>query len=87
MRRDCKACVKGVRYNAESDSWSAYVYRGGHAYHLGASYSPEAAAAYEAELRKEDPDLHTAPARVERPAETAAVQRGDPEASCMNSAP
>ncbi len=41
----------------------------------------EAQDAYQEALRRENPDLHSAPARVERPAETAAVQRGDPDAA------
>ncbi len=75
VRSDSKSGVKGVRPNPDDRTWSAYVYRDGHCYHVGTYYSQEAAlAAYEQELRNENPDLHTAPARVERPAETAAVQ-------------
>jgi hypothetical protein len=66
VRSDSKSGVKGVRYNPESDSWSAYVYRHGHCYHVGTYYSKEqAVAAYEAELMKENPGLQAAPARVE----------------------
>ena len=81
VRSDSKSGVKGVRYNPDSDTWSAYVYRHGRANHVGTYPTKEAAsAAYEQELRKENPDLHAAPARVTRPAATAAVQRGDPDA-------
>jgi hypothetical protein len=67
VRRDSKSGIKGVRYNPETETWSAFVYRGGRAYHVGTYYSPEqASAAYEAELRKENSGLATAPARVER---------------------
>ena len=67
VRRDSKSGVKGVRYNPETDTWSAYVYRGGRCQHVGTYYSQEqAVVAYEAELRKENPDLHVAPRRVER---------------------
>jgi len=84
VRRDSKSGVKGVRYNAGTDSWSAYVHRHGHAYHVGTFSSPEAAAqAYEAELRRESPDLHRAPERVERPGNPAPVQRGNPDAPCL----
>src|SRR6516162_1577812 len=33
VRSDSKSGVKGVRYNPETDTWSAFVYRGGRAYH------------------------------------------------------
>jgi hypothetical protein len=69
VRRDSKSGVKGVQYNAETDTWSANVYRNGRAHHVGTFYAQEeAVAAYEAALRKENPDLHSAPARVERDA-------------------
>jgi hypothetical protein len=68
VRGDSKSGVKDVRYNAESDTWIAYVYRGGRCYHVGTYRSQEqAVSAYEHELRKENPDLHASPARVERP--------------------
>jgi hypothetical protein len=70
VRRDSKSGVKGVRYNAESETWSAYVYRHGNAYHVGTfPYQHQAEEAYEAELRKENPELHAAPKRVERPSQ------------------
>jgi hypothetical protein len=68
VRRDSQSGVKGVRYNAESETWSAYVYRHGNAYHVGTFATQyEAERAYEEELRKENPELHAAPKRVERP--------------------
>jgi hypothetical protein len=45
VRRDCKSGVKGVRYNAETDSWSANVYRYGRCYHVGTYTWQEAAVA------------------------------------------
>ena len=73
--------VKGVRYNPESDSWSAYVYRHGHCYHVGTYFTKEhAVAAYEAELKKEIPNLHTAPAELERSSNLASMQRSGPNA-------
>jgi hypothetical protein len=84
VRRDSKSGVKGVRYNAGTDSWSAYVYRNGHAYHVGTYFSPEqAVAAYEQELRRENPGLHTAPRAVERPGNPGPVQRENPDAACL----
>jgi hypothetical protein len=81
VRSDSESGVKGVRYNPGSNSWSAYVYRYGHCYHVGTYFTREQAqAAYERDLRRENPELHTAPARVERPSNPLPVQRGDPEA-------
>jgi hypothetical protein len=83
VRSDSKSGIKGVRYNPESNSWSAYVYRHGHCYHVGTYRSQEqAVAAYEAELRAEDPALHAAPARVERA--PAQVHRHTPEEPCLS---
>jgi hypothetical protein len=66
-RSDSKSGAKGVRYNPEFGTWSADVYRHGHGYRIGTYYSKEAAvAAYEAELKRENPDLHTAPKTVDR---------------------
>jgi hypothetical protein len=66
VRRDSQSGSKGVRYNAESDTWSAYTYRHGNCYHVGTfPYQHQAEQAYQAELRKENPDLHAAPERVD----------------------
>ena len=76
VRSDSKSGVKGVRYDPENDSWSAYVYRNGHCYHVGTYYTQEqAVAAYESELKKENPELHTAPERVERSSNLASTQQ------------
>jgi hypothetical protein len=80
VRRDSKSGSKGVRYNADGDTWTAVVYRHGRCYHVGIFYSKEAAeAAYERALRRENPDLHTAPTTVERPRNTAPTERGNPD--------
>jgi hypothetical protein len=84
VRSDSKSGVKGVRYNPENDSWSAYVYRNGHAYHVGTYFTPEqASAAYEDALRRENPDLHTAPMVVDRSGNPVHVQRAEPESPCQ----
>src|SRR5262245_26289400 len=76
VRSDSKSGVKGVRYNPESDSWSTYVYRHGHCYHVGTYYTKEqAVAAYVSELKNENPDLYVAPAKVERPSNLASTQQ------------
>jgi hypothetical protein len=75
VRSDSKSGIKGVRYNPENDTWSAYVYRHRHCYHVGTYPTQEqAVAAYESELAKENPGLHAAPARVERVDNPEAVQ-------------
>src|SRR5262245_13266068 len=67
VRSDSQSGVKGVRFNPEFGTWTAQIYRHGHMYGLGTYNTQEAAvAAYEAEMRKENADLHGAPAAVER---------------------
>jgi hypothetical protein len=84
VRRDTKSGVKGVRFNPANESWSAYVYRNGHAYHVGTYFSREqAVAAYEQALRRENPDLHAAPKAVERPGNPGPVRRENPDAACL----
>jgi hypothetical protein len=74
-------------YNPDNGSWSAYVYRDGRYRHVGTYPSrDEAVAAYEEALRGENPALHAAPARVERPSNPVADERGDPDASCLSEA-
>jgi len=79
VRSDSKTGIKGVRYNPDAGTWSAYVYRHNNAYHIGTYYSEDdAARAYEAELQKENPVLANAPERVERVVERAADE-GNPD--------
>lgn len=81
-RRDSTSGVKGVRYNAVTDSWNAYAYRQGQCYHVGTYGSKEEAQhAYESMLRKENPDLHAAPERVERTGIAGPDRRGNPDAA------
>jgi HNH endonuclease len=87
VRRDSKSGVKGVRFNPANESWSAYVYRHSHCYHVGTYFTREqAVAAYEQELRRENPDLYTAPDRVERPGTPGPMQRGKPDGPCLSEA-
>jgi hypothetical protein len=65
IRRDSRSGIKGVRYNPETDTWSAIVYRQGHQHLLGTYSTMEAAkSVYEAALKKENPELHEAPMTV-----------------------
>jgi hypothetical protein len=76
VRRDSKTGVKGVRHDPGNNTWSAYVYRNDCCHHIGTFGSIEAAsAAYEAEIRNENPGLDKAPLLVERP-DTGSVQQG-----------
>jgi hypothetical protein len=60
--------VKGVKYNLDTDTWSAYTYRHGHCYHIGRySTKEQAIAAYEQEMKAENPSLHAAPEPVQLP--------------------
>jgi hypothetical protein len=80
VRRDSGSGIKGVRFNPDGGTWSAYVYRSGHCYNVGTYYTQdEAIRAYENELRRENPDLHVAPDRVERRVEMEG-DRGNPDA-------
>ncbi len=86
VRSDSRSGVKGVRYNPEFDTWSAQIYRHGHCYSLGTFRSQqEAVAAYERELQSENPDLHTAPATVARPA-AETLQQANPDQTEQNDA-
>jgi hypothetical protein len=67
VRSDSKSGVKGVHFNHEGRTWSAFTYRHGHCYNIGTFYTQgEAVRAYEEEVAKENPDLAKAPIRVER---------------------
>jgi hypothetical protein len=85
VRSDSKSGVKGVRYNAYTETWSAVTYRNGRCYTLGTYYSQEdAEAAYRDAHCRENPDLHSAPQRVERPKNPAPVQQNKPEKPCLS---
>lgn len=67
VRCDSKSGVKGVSYNPEYRTWSADIYRDGICYRIGTFYcQEEAVAAYEFELRRENPDLAGAPTAIDR---------------------
>jgi hypothetical protein len=68
VRSDSQSGTTGVRFNADSSTWSAHIYRNGHDYHIGTFYrEKDAVAAREEALRSENPELHSAPPRIERP--------------------
>ena len=77
VRCDNQQGAKGIRYDGETDTWTAYRYRSGHAYPVGSFGSKEQAEwAYREALKRENPSLHSAPSLVERrrePVEDAAA--------------
>jgi hypothetical protein len=82
VRKDSQSGSKGVRYNAATDTYSAYVYRHNVCYHVGTFKTRcEAERAYEGELKKDNPELHAAPERVERPSGSEPAQPAESPAS------
>ena len=82
VRSDSKTGMRGVRYNPDNVTYSAYVKRNGSNYHVGTYRTQhEASAAYRQELRRENPDLHRAPDRVERQPAQATVKVHNPDQS------
>ena len=80
VRRDSKSQAKGVRYNPDGNSWSAVIYRDGRCCSIGTYNSQKKAeAAYQEALRRENPDLHTAPEKVDR-SHLEPAQRENPDA-------
>lgn len=72
VRSDSKTGIKGVRFNPDGGTWTAMTYRNGNCYTIGNFYTQEEARqAYEAELQRENAELYSAPAVVERQAEPA----------------
>jgi hypothetical protein len=85
VRHDSKSGIKGVRYNRDGGTWSAVVYRNWRCHTVGTFYRPqEAEEAYQAALRRENPDLHTAPETVERTGDPGPVQREKPDGGCVS---
>ncbi len=78
-RSNSQSGVKGIKFNPRPRTWSVDVYRDGMAKRVGTfDLLKEAQDAHREALLRESPDLHSAPARVERPAETASAQRIHP---------
>jgi hypothetical protein len=68
-RSNSRSGVKGVKYNPGPGTWSVDLYRDGEAKRVGTFLTlKEAQDAHQKALRLENPDLHTAPERVERAA-------------------
>jgi hypothetical protein len=79
VRSDSQSGAKGVRFNPEGETYSAYIYRKGHAYCVGTFYSQEAASeAYRRALRGENPYLHLAPEVIARGPQALPVEEAPP---------
>src|SRR5262249_20745590 len=85
-RSNSKSGIKGITYNRRPRTWSVDVYRNGRARRVGTFLTlGEAQDAYQEALRRENPDLHTAPEVVERAGIPEPVQRENPDTGCPES--
>jgi len=68
VKSTSRSGIKGVHYNESPNTWTARMYRNGQLITIGTYLEKQyAIEAYEEALRRETPDLPTAPARVELP--------------------
>ena len=75
-RSNSKSGIKGISYNRRPRTWSVDIYRDGQVWRVGTFFTlKDAQEAYDRALRRENPDLHTAPARVERPSNLTSIQQ------------
>jgi hypothetical protein len=66
-RSDSESGIKGLTYNRRPRTWSVNVYRNGHAKRVGTFWTKQDALdAYHQVLRRENPELHSAPEVIER---------------------
>jgi hypothetical protein len=71
-RSNSRSGIKGITFNRGPRTWSVDLYRDGQARRVGTFLTlKDAQDAYEEALRRENPELHAAPERVERSAEPA----------------
>jgi hypothetical protein len=80
-RSNSQSGIKGISHNPRPRTWSVDIYRNGQAWRVGTFLTlNEAQDAHQEALRRENPDLHAAPERVERPSNQEPTQRSDPHA-------
>lgn len=66
-RSDSQSGIKGLHFNPRPGTWSVDVYRNGTVKRVGTFFTrQEALDAYNHVLQRENPDLHTAPALIDR---------------------
>lgn len=69
-RSNSKTGIKGITYNRGPNTWSVDIYRDGQTWRIGTYLKKEyALQAHQEALMRENPDLHSAPAVVERKVE------------------
>ena len=77
-RSNSKSGIKGISYNRRPRTWSVDIYRDGQVRRVGTFFTlKDAQEAYDQALKRENPDLHTAPDRVERQPDPVSVQQAD----------
>jgi hypothetical protein len=80
-RSNSQSGIKGISYNRRPRTWSVDIYRNGQAWRVGTFLTlKEAQDAHQEALRRENPDLHRAPDRVERPGGAEQAQGSNPGA-------
>jgi hypothetical protein len=71
-RSNSQSGIKGIKYNRRPGTWSVDIYRNGQARRVGTFLTlQDAKDAHQEALRRENPDLHAGPERVERPSNPA----------------
>jgi hypothetical protein len=82
-RSNSESGIKGITYNEEPQTWSVDIYRDGQAKRVGTfDRLQDAKNALQERLLLENPDLFSAPARVERPSVAGPNQRENPDLPC-----
>jgi len=83
-RSNSASGIKGISYNRRPRTWSVDVYRNGRAKRVGTYLTlKDAQDAHQKALLRDNPDLHTAPARVERPSIAEMDQGTKPDMPCI----
>jgi hypothetical protein len=83
-RSNSQSGIKGIKYNPFARTWSVDIYRNGRANRIGTfERRQEAIDAHHEALRRENPDLHTAPDKVDRTSLPPQAQV-KPDAGCAS---
>jgi hypothetical protein len=84
-RSNSESGIKGISYNRRPGTWTVDIYRDGRAQRVGTFLTlQDAKEAQQTALRRENPDLHTAPERVERPSGLEVGQPSNPDTPCLS---
>jgi hypothetical protein len=86
-RSNSRSGIKGITYNRGPRTWSVDLYRDGQTQRVGTFLTlKDAQDAHREALRQENPDLHAAPERVERPSASGSTQQVEDAGSKEGSA-